>query len=133
MSAVTNKYLDLTGLDLYDDLIKDYMSQEQAISYKTILLSLDNGSVNFYKKANATLSDTPDFTIKNGTAITLNGTDKSGSTASLYAPTAVGTSGQVLISNGSGAPSWGNLYGYTPTYDSVNNRLVLTRGVLPNS
>lgn len=43
-----------------------------------------------------------------GTKVTLNGTDKGASTASFYAPTAVGTSGQVLSSSGNGAPSWIN-------------------------
>lgn len=47
-------------------------------------------------------------TYAGGTAVTLNGTPKAASTASFYAPTAVGTSGQILKSNGSGAPSWIN-------------------------
>lgn len=41
-----------------------------------------------------------------GTEVTLNGSNKSGTTASFYAPTAVGSSGQYLKSNGSGAPQW---------------------------
>ena len=42
-----------------------------------------------------------------GTAVTLNGTSKAGSTATFYAPTAAGTANQVLISNGSNkAPTW---------------------------
>lgn len=41
-----------------------------------------------------------------GTAVTLNGTSKAASTASFYAPTTVGTSGYVLTSAGSGAPTW---------------------------
>lgn len=41
-----------------------------------------------------------------GTAVTLNGTDKSGLDASFYAPTSAGTSGYYLQSNGSGAPTW---------------------------
>ena len=48
-------------------------------------------------------------TYAGGTAVTLNGTSKAASTASFYAPTAVGTSGQILKSNGSGAPSWADL------------------------
>lgn len=40
-----------------------------------------------------------------GTAVTLNGTSKAASTASFYAPTAAGTSGQFLVSTGA-APSW---------------------------
>jgi len=45
-------------------------------------------------------------TYAGGTKVTLNGTAKGASTASFYAPTSVGTSGQYLRSNGSGAPSW---------------------------
>lgn len=45
-------------------------------------------------------------TYAGGTAVTLNGTSKGANTASFYAPTGAGTSGQVLVSNGSGAPSW---------------------------
>lgn len=44
-----------------------------------------------------------------GTAVTLNGTSKASITASFYAPTAAGTSGQFLKSSGSGAPSWSAL------------------------
>lgn len=45
-------------------------------------------------------------TYAGGTKVTLNGTDKGASTATIYAPTVVGTSGQILKSNGSGAPTW---------------------------
>ena len=45
-------------------------------------------------------------TYAGGTAVTLNGASKAGSTASFFAPTTVGTSGQFLKSNGSGAPTW---------------------------
>ena len=45
-------------------------------------------------------------TYAGGTAVTLNGTSKAASTASFYAPTGAGTSGQLLKSNGSGAPGW---------------------------
>lgn len=45
-------------------------------------------------------------TYAGGTKVTLNGTDKGASTASLYAPTTPGTDGQILKSNGSGAPTW---------------------------
>lgn len=48
-------------------------------------------------------------TYAGGTAVTLNGTSKSGSTASFYSPITAGTSGQVLVSSGSGAPSWQTL------------------------
>lgn len=48
-------------------------------------------------------------TYAGGTKVTLNGTAKGGSTADFYAPTGAGTSGQVLQSNGSGAPTWVNI------------------------
>ena len=41
-----------------------------------------------------------------GTKVTLNGSSKGSSTASFYAPTSAGTSGQLLKSNGSDAPGW---------------------------
>lgn len=44
-------------------------------------------------------------TYAGGTKVTLNGTDNGASTASFYAPTSAGTSGQILKSSG-GAPSW---------------------------
>lgn len=47
-------------------------------------------------------------TYAGGTAVTLNGTSKAASTASFYAPTGAGTSGQILKSSGSGAPTWVN-------------------------
>ena len=43
-----------------------------------------------------------------GTAVTLNGTNKSATTASFYAPTSAGTENQVLIANASGIPTWTN-------------------------
>ena len=43
----------------------------------------------------------------NATLVTLNGTNKTAaSVASFYAPTSAGTAGQVLVSSGSGAPTW---------------------------
>ena len=42
-----------------------------------------------------------------GTSLTLNGTSKSAATASIYAPTATGTAGYILKSNGANsAPTW---------------------------
>ena len=54
-------------------------------------------------------------TYAGGTKVTLNGTAKGGSTATFYAPTSAGTSGQYLVSSGSGAPAW------TPVADSIVN------------
>ena len=41
-----------------------------------------------------------------GTKLTVNNIDKGATSVSIYAPTTSGTSGQVLKSNGSGAPVW---------------------------
>ena len=43
-----------------------------------------------------------------GTVVSLNGSIKSGSGASFYAPIEAGTANQILVSNGSGAPTWSN-------------------------
>lgn len=47
-------------------------------------------------------------TYAGGTKVTLNGSGKGGSSASFYAPTGAGTKGNILTSNGSGAPTWAN-------------------------
>jgi hypothetical protein len=48
-------------------------------------------------------------TYAGGTAVTLNGDNKGGTTASFYAPTTAGDAGKYLKSNGSGAPAWADL------------------------
>ena len=51
-------------------------------------------------------------TYAGGTAVTLNGTSKAASTASFYAPTSLGTAGQVLATNsGATAVEWKSLGG----------------------
>lgn len=65
-----------------------------------------------------------------GTSVILNGQDKTGNEADFYAPTAAGTTGQVLISNGENtAPSWASFTGYCPTI--VNDSLYFTYGNIP--
>lgn len=54
-------------------------------------------------------------TYAGGTAVTLNGSSKAASTASFYAPTGFGTSGYLLQSNGSSAPTWTNTIGSSTT------------------
>lgn len=65
---------------------------------------LGSSSKPVYTSADGTFAECSSYA--GGTAVTLNGTSKAASTASLYAPTGAGTSGQFLQSNGSGAPSW---------------------------
>ena len=56
-------------------------------------------------------------TYAGGTKVTLNGTNKAGTTASFYAPTSYGTSGKILKANGSGSnPTW--VYPFTLTSTS---------------
>ena len=64
------------------------------------------------------------------TSIILNGIDKTGNEASFYAPTASGTEGQVLVSNGENAdPSWASFTGYCPTI--IDQTLYFTYGTMP--
>ena len=44
----TTNYLDLTGLQVYDGLIKNYVTNADAKSIKTVLL--DGNNIKFYKK-----------------------------------------------------------------------------------
>lgn len=70
-------------------------------------------------------------TYAGGTAVTLNNSSKAGSTASFYAPTAGGTSGQVLVGNGTtSAPVWKSLAdaGISPTHN--HNYLPLSGGTV---
>ena len=68
-----------------------------------------------------------------GTAVTLNGTSKSASTANFYAPTTAGTAGQILKSNGTGAPVWAdmsiNVESFTiADIDSICNTIMFIEG-----
>ena len=57
----TTNYLDLTGLQVYDGLIKNYVTNADAKSIKTVLL--DGNNIKFYKKEGATTSDNADYTV----------------------------------------------------------------------
>lgn len=63
-----------------------------------------------------------------GTNVTLNGTNKGSTTASFYAPTSGGTSGQFLKSSGNGAPSW-----ETVTIPSKTSELTNDSGYTTNT
>ena len=72
------------------------------------------GTINVANDVNALgeIEDGSGNFLSDMTLITLNGTSKAGSSASFYAPTSAGTSGQVLQSSGSGAPTWVNSSGH---------------------
>ena len=78
-------------------------------------------------------------TYAGGTAVTLNGTSKAASTASFYAPTGAGTSGQYLKSSGNGAPTWDSItttdekVKQTAKTDNVNYKILLTASASPTS
>ena len=55
--------------------------------------------------------------------VTVNGASQTRGTG-IYAPTSVGTSGQILISSGSGAPSWQNMPSTLPTGGTNGQTLV---------
>ena len=57
----TTNYLDLTGLQVYDGLIKNYVTNADAKAIKTVIL--DGNNIKFYKKENATTSDSADYTV----------------------------------------------------------------------
>ena len=58
--------------------------------------------------------------------ITLNGTQTK--TPSFYAPTGAGTSGQILVSSGSGAPTWQNAPESFHKYTATNGSLTASGG-----
>lgn len=92
--------------------------------YQPILSAKGSKTVPVYVKTEGTL-DTCD-TYAGGTAVTLNGTPKGALTASFYAPTSYGSSGQYLVANGSStAPSWG-----TPGSVASGNTSLVTGGTV---
>jgi hypothetical protein len=63
MAVIAKNYLDLTGLQSYDALIKTYINTGDAKAIKTVLWDSTNEQIKFYKKENATLADTADYSI----------------------------------------------------------------------
>ena len=67
MAVIAKNYLDLTGLQAYDALLKAWANSADQKGYKTILKSADGNTLNLYKKANAVLgTDEPDATVSLG-------------------------------------------------------------------
>ena len=105
------KYLDETGLQRVVDKTKNLINAKQD------KLAITGSSTQpVYVSASGTVS--AGSTYAGGTKVTLNGSDKGGSTASFYAPTSAGTSGYFLKSNGSGEPSWQQPIGVTELSES---------------
>ena len=83
-----------------------YLTSHQSLSgYQTKVSAMGSTTKPVYVSSAGTFSVCS--TYAGGTAVTLNGTSKAASTASFYAPTGSGSSGQFLRSGGSGsAPYW---------------------------
>ena len=60
---MSTKLITLSNLTEYDVKIKELMASEDAKSIKTVLWDSTNEQIKFYKKENATLSDTADYSI----------------------------------------------------------------------
>lgn len=94
-------------------------------------LTAGNSTTPVYKEKYGKLINCSQYA--GGTAVTLNGTSKGASTASFYAPTAAGTAGQFLKSNGTGAPVWAdmsiNVESFTiADIDSICNTIMFIEG-----
>lgn len=67
MAVQAKNYLDLTGLQAYDALIKSWANSDSQVAYKTVAKSTDGNSLLFFKKAGAVVgTDTADATISLG-------------------------------------------------------------------
>ena len=83
----------------------------------------DKGSTTAPVYFNSSGEPTAGSTYAGGTKVTLNGTAKGASTASFYAPTGAGTSGQFLQSTG-GTPSWVTLNYWSTTVTRTANTVL---------
>lgn len=63
MATDITKLIDLQRLSEYDALIKGVITTESAKAVKTVLWDATNEQIKFYKKENASLSDTPDYSV----------------------------------------------------------------------
>jgi hypothetical protein len=106
-------YVKFTGIGITEHtgdgtgFIKDDGSIDDNSYIPVASNALGNATKPVYLSSPSAFSACTDYA--GGTAVTLNGDNKSGITASFYAPTVAGTSGQYLKSNGSGAPTWADL------------------------
>lgn len=67
MALTEKNFLDLTGLQAYNTLIKAWSNSDNQVAYKTVRKSVDGNSILFFKKPNAVVgTDTADATIALG-------------------------------------------------------------------
>ena len=123
-----------TNRGMYDETNKKWIININTAGDHTYVVNWKSkGSADTPVYFNANGEPTTASKYAGGTQVTLNGTSKSASTASFYAPTDAGTAGYILKSNGSGkAPTWdtiGNLMNSTfvnVTGDTMTGNLVVT-------
>lgn len=97
-----------------------YLTSHQSLAgYQTKVSAMGSTTKPVYVSSAGTFSVCS--TYAGGTAVTLNGTSKAASTASFYAPTSSGTSGQFLRSNGSGAAPYWQTINYQTQLNIVGN------------
>lgn len=102
--GITDAKIDNGIITLGENTITPLTSHQDISGKQNKVAKLGSTTKPVYTSAAGTFAECS--TYAGGTAVTLNGTSKAASTASFYAPTGAGTSGQFLVSNGSGAPSW---------------------------
>lgn len=102
--GITDAKIDGGVITLGSNTITPLTSHQDISGKQNKVAKLGSTTKPVYTSAAGTFAECS--TYAGGTAVTLNGASKAASTASFYAPTGAGTSGQVLMSAGSGAPSW---------------------------
>lgn len=102
--GITDAKIENGVITLGSNTITPLTSHQDISGKQAKVAKLGSTTKPLYTSAAGTFAECS--TYAGGTAVTLNGTSKAASTASFYAPTGAGTSGQFLMSNGSGAPSW---------------------------
>lgn len=105
--GITDAKIENGVITLGSNTITPLTSHQSLTGYQTKVAKLGSTTKPLYTSAAGTFAECS--TYAGGTLVTLNGSGKGGSSASFYAPTGAGTAGQVLVSSGSGAPSWGNV------------------------
>lgn len=108
ITAGTGTNADKTTITLKDGLSATVLTAHQDISGKQATVAkLGSTTQPLYTSAAGTFAKCTKYA--GGSAVTLNGTSKSGAAATIYAPESAGTSGQVLVADANGVPSWGNV------------------------
>lgn len=116
--GITDAKIENGVITLGENTITPLTSHQDISGKQNKVAKLGSTTKPVYTSAAGTFAECS--TYAGGTAVTLNGTSKAASTASMYAPTSAGTSGQVLVSSGSGAPTWKNVASVQTCQDIIS-------------